>query len=116
MPSLCGSGRRPKRQELFWKDVYYWLSKIKAQHNAPRKAHGDQDPDEKEAFKRQIGGHLEALEIPPSVPVRIWVEDEHRYGLISNVRRCWTLRGHRVVVPHQTKYEWGYLYGAAELV
>ena len=96
--------------------VYYWLNRIKARHNVPRKAHAKQDPNEKEAFKRQIGGHLDAFGIPPSVPVRIWVEDEHRYGLISNVRRCWTLRGHRVVVPHQTKYEWGYLYGAAELV
>ena len=32
------------------------------------------------------------------------------------MRRCWTLRGHRVVVPHQTKYEWSYAYSAADLV
>ena len=47
---------------------------------------------------------------------RVWIEDEHRYGLISVVRRCWTLRGIRVKAPYQTKYQWGYVYGAAEVV
>ena len=41
---------------------------------------------------------------------------EHRYGLISDIRRCWTLYGHRVVVPYHAKYQWGYVYGATELV
>jgi len=44
------------------------------------------------------------------------VEDEHRYGLISFIRRCWTLKGHRCTAPYQTKYEWGYVYAAAEVV
>src|SRR5678815_5805355 len=47
--------------------------------------------------------------------VRIWVADEHRYGLIPVVRRCWTLRGLRPVAPYLTKYEWGYLYSALEV-
>ena len=42
--------------------------------------------------------------------VRIWVADEHRYGLIPVVRSCWSLRGLRPVAPYQTKYEWSYLY------
>ena len=48
-------------------------------------------------------------------PVRIWVADEHRYGLIPVVRRCWTLRGVRPTAPYQAKYEWGYLYTALEV-
>jgi len=44
------------------------------------------------------------------------VEDEHRYGLISFIRRCWMLRGHRCTAPYQTKYEWAYVYAAAEIV
>jgi hypothetical protein len=40
------------------------------------------------------------------------VADEHRYGLIPVVRKCWTLRGERPTAPYQTKYEWGYLYSA----
>lgn len=96
--------------------VYYWLGKVKAHPKVPRKAHHKQDPDEKEAFKRTFVDKLNDLEIPTGRPIRIWVEDEHRYGLISNTRRCWTLQGHRVVVPYQTKYQWGYIYGACDLV
>ena len=48
-------------------------------------------------------------------PVRLWVADEHRYGLIPVVRKCWTLRGVRPMVPYRTKYEWAYLYSALEV-
>lgn len=58
---------------------------------------------------------LAALPIPAHQRVRVWVEDEHRYGLISVVRRYWTLKGLRPTVPYQTKFEWGYVYGALEL-
>jgi len=34
--------------------------------------------------------HEGALDIPPSKKVYVWVQEEHRYGLISHVRRCWT--------------------------
>lgn len=96
--------------------VYYWLSKVKGSWKMPRKAHVKQDPQEKEDFKQNIVAKLLALDIPRGGRVRIWVEDEHRYGLISNIRHVWTLRGHRVVVPVQQKYQWGYVYGACELV
>jgi putative transposase len=46
----------------------------------------------------------------------VWVEDEHRYGLISVTRRYWTLKGQRPTVPYQTKFEWGYVYGALDVV
>ena len=44
------------------------------------------------------------------------MEDEHRYGLISVIRRYWTLQGYRPTVPYQTKFEWGYVYGALDIV
>jgi len=96
--------------------VYYWLQKVNARPKVPRQKHAKQNEAEKEAFKQDITNRLEALEIPQETPVRIWVEDEHRYGLISNIRRCWALRGHRVVVPYRAKYQWGYIYGATDLV
>ena len=86
--------------------VYYWLNKLTGRHKVPRKVHDKQDPKQKDAFKENIVAKLNTLEIPPNKPVCIWVEDEHRYGLISNIRRCWTLAGHRVTVPYQTKYQW----------
>ena len=44
------------------------------------------------------------------------MEDEHRYGLISVLRRCWTIKGHRVTAPRQMKYQWSYAYAAADIV
>jgi hypothetical protein len=44
------------------------------------------------------------------------VEDEQRYGLISIIRRYWTLKGQRPTVPYQTKFAGGYVYGALDVV
>jgi len=78
--------------------VYYWLKKVKASHKIPRKIHAKQDPDEKKSFKENIVHKFQELDIPADRPVRIWIQDEHRYGLISTIRRCWTLRG--LTKPH----------------
>ena len=59
--------------------------------------------------------HAIRLNVAGGRPVRLWVADEHRYGLIPVVRKCWTLRGVRPTVPYRTKYEWGYLYSALEV-
>ena len=53
--------------------------------------------------------------MPAGVPVRIWVMDEHRYGLISHQRRCWGMRRVRPHAPYRTKYEWGYVATALEI-
>jgi len=37
--------------------------------------------------------------------VRVWVCDEARFGCIPSIAGC-GLRGIRVIVPHQQKYEW----------
>jgi transposase len=58
---------------------------------------------------------LRNLNVAGGRRVRLWVADEHRYGLIPVVRKCWTLRGLRPSAPYQTKYEWGYLYSALEV-
>lgn len=51
----------------------------------------------------------------PQKPIRVWVEDEVRYGLITVVRRVWGLKGNRVLTPYQAKYQASYLYGALEI-
>ena len=95
--------------------VYYWLKKVKAKNKVPRKTHKDQNPEALADFKANIVDKLKGLDIPKGRRLYIWVQDEHRYGLISNIRRCWTLRGHRVKVPFQMKYTWSYVYGAVEI-
>ena len=68
-----------------------------------------------ESFKKTVTQHLENLAIPKDKPVKVWVQDETRYGLISTVRRCWSLRGLRPKADYQTNYQWGYVFGALEI-
>jgi len=102
--------------DLHLSGVYYWLAKLKASWKVPRKSHVKKDTDAGEQFKREIVSRLEALDVQADRRVHVWVEDEHRYGLISVLRRCWTLKGHRPKAPHQDRYEWSYVYGAADIV
>jgi len=102
--------------DLTLSGVYYWLYKLRSSWKVPRPKHKDQDPDEFEAFKKEIVSRLEALDLPDSRTVHVWVEDEHRYGLISVLRRCWTIKGYRVTAPRQMKYQWSYVYAAADIV
>jgi transposase len=96
--------------------IYYWLGYTRASWILPRPEHEKGDPEAKENFKREILSRLESLSIPIGRNVHIWVEDEHRYGLMKVIRRCWTLKGHRPKVSHNDRYEWGYIYGAVDIV
>ena len=101
--------------QLSVKGVYYWLGKLGGVLKVPRKAHALQPPGAAAAFQQTLCDKLKSLTVAGGKRVRIWVADEHRYGLIPVVRRCWTLRGLRPKVPYQTKYEWGYLHSALEV-
>ena len=101
--------------KLGLKGVYYWLGKLGGVLKVPRKTHAKKDAAKAAEFQQQLGNKLKNLNVAGGKPVRIWVADEHRYGLIPVVRKCWTLRGERPTTPYQTKYEWGYLYSALEV-
>jgi transposase len=95
--------------------VHYWLGKLGGVLKVPRKAHAKKNAEQVAEFQQQLCAKLKSLTIPSGRKVRLWVIDEHRYGLIPVVRKCWTLRGLRPVAPYQTKYQWGYLYSALEV-
>ena len=101
--------------KLGLKGVYYWLGKLGGVLKVPRKAHARKDAAQAVQFQQQLCAKLKNLNVAGGKPVRIWVADEHRYGLIPVVRKCWTLRGERPTAPYQIKYEWGYLYSALEV-
>jgi len=107
--------RSQHRVKLGLKGVYYWLGKLGGVLKVPRKAHAKKDAAKAAEFQQQLCDKLKNLNVAGGKPVRIWVADEHRYGLIPVVRKCWTLRGERPTAPYQTKYEWGYLYSALEV-
>jgi transposase len=95
--------------------IYYYLGKVGGVLKVPRKTHAKKDAAAAELFKKELAQRLAALPLEPGRPVRIWMADEHRFGLISVLRRCWALRGQRVTAPYQTKYQWGYLHSALEV-
>ena len=107
--------RQRHETELSVKGVYYWLGKLGGVLKVPRKAHAQKDAAASLAFQQTLCEQLKNLNVAGGRRVRVWVADEHRYGLIPVVRRCWTLRGVCPTAPYQTKYQWGYLYSALEV-
>jgi transposase len=101
---------------LSYRGVHYWLQKLGASLKVPRKSHAKKDEGQSERFKNGLAGKLGSLGVDTQKPFRLWVVDEHRYGLISTIRRCWTLKGIRPCAPYQTKYQWGYVYGGLEVM
>ncbi len=98
------------------KSLYRWLGKAGGALRVPRPCHVQQDPLAAAAFRAELEQRLEKLALPKDKPVKIWVADESRFGLHTQSRRCWALRGQRVVIPQQQRYEWEYVYGALEVV
>jgi len=98
------------------KSLYYWLGKVGGALRVPRPCHVKQDPAAAAAFRAELEQRLEQLALPKDKPVKIWVADEARFGLHTQSRRCWALRGQRVVIPQQQRYEWEYVYGALEVL
>lgn len=101
--------------ELSLGGIYYYLGKAGGVLKVPRKTHLKKDAAAAERFKAELAQRLASLPLEVDKAVRVWVVDEHRFGLISVVRRCWALRGVRVTAPYQTKYVWGYLHSALEV-
>jgi transposase len=95
--------------------VYKYLKKAGARLKVPRPYHEKKDAWACLAFREALAVHLVALELPSDRPVRLWVADEMRYGLLPVTRRVWSLRGVRPVCPVHPRYQWAYLYGAAEV-
>ncbi len=94
--------------------IYYWLGKLGGVLKVPRKTHIRKNAVLAQEFKEKLAEKLQVFPLEGK-KVRVWVADEHRYGLISVIRKCWTLKGHRPTAPYHTKYQWGYLYSALEV-
>ena len=98
------------------KSIYRWLGKANGALRVPRPAHVLQNPPASAAFRAELEQRLAKLALPKAKPVKIWVADESRFGLHTQSRRCWALRGQRVVIPQPQRYEWEYVYGALEVL
>lgn len=96
--------------------VWSWLKKAKGVLLRPRPAHSKKDPAAAGKFKEELVQKLEAMELPAGSKVRLWMMDEARFGLHTEMRRMWALKGGRPVVTRQIKYVWDYLYGSLDIM
>lgn len=96
--------------------VWNWLKKFGGVLRVPRPSHSKKNPEAEQAFKDQLCEKLESLRLEARSKVKVWMMDEARFGLHTELRRVWTLRGKRPVVSRQIKYQWDYLYGALSLI
>lgn len=96
--------------------VRYWLGKLGGARKVPRPVHAKKEEAQAEDFKAHLYEKLSALGVPRGVRMRVWAADEARYGLHDRLRRCWSLRGRRTVKRMQMDYEWGYAFGAVDVI
>jgi transposase len=73
------------------------------------------NPEAIPAFQAACQAHLQRV-IPPAntLPVRVFSQDESRFGLLTIRRRRLPARGVQPVGPVQHVFEWWYVYGAVE--
>ncbi len=108
--------KKRTRKSLTESGVRKVLRKLGGKLKVPRKSHAKKDPAKAAQFKTELAQKLTELVGPtPERPVRLWVLDEHRYGLLPVIGRVWGARGVRVHAPYATKYQWGYLHEALEV-
>jgi len=110
--------KKRTRQTLTESGVRKLLRRLGGKLKVPRKSHAKKDPAKASAFKLELAANLETLAgaaARAGQTVRLWVLDEHRYGLLPVIRRVWGQRGVRVHAPYATRYQWGYLHEAMEV-
>jgi transposase len=110
--------KKRARRTLSVSGVRKVLHRLGGRLKVPRKSHAKKDPAKAKAFKLELPTRLEELagaEARAGRAVRLWVLDEHRYGLLPVIRRVWARRGVRVHAPYATRYTWGYLHEAMEV-
>ena len=92
------------------------LRRLGGKRKVPRQSHAKKDPAKAQAFKAELPAKLTAVVGASGTrPVRLWVLDEHRYGLLPVIGRVWGRRGVRMHAPYATKDQWGYLHEALEV-
>jgi hypothetical protein len=79
--------------------VWHWLKKCAEVFQVPRPVHEKRGSKKAEACKRDFQGSLRRQPISGKRPIKIWLADECRYGLLSNLRRVWSLQGRRPAHP-----------------
>ena len=99
-----------------YQTVWRWLKKAGGVLLVPRPSHSKKDPAAADRFREELAQKLEALNLPSGNRIKLWMMDEARFGLHTQMRRLWACKGQRPVVTRQINYQWDYLYGSLDVI
>jgi transposase len=108
--------KKRTRKTLTESGVRQLIKRLGGKLKVPRKSHVKKDAKAAADFRSTMSERIgQVVGGNPRQPVKIWVLDEHRYGLLPVIRRVWARKGVRVHAPYKTTYKWGYLHEALEV-
>lgn len=108
--------KKRTRKNLGQSGVRKVLRRLGGKLKTPRKSPAKKDSAKADKFKLELPARLTEIvgANNPGQPLRLWVLDEYRYGLLPVIRRVWARRGVRVHARCATRCKWGYLHAALE--
>jgi transposase len=93
--------------------VYYLLHRLGYSCLRPRPRHRRSDPQAQQEFKRTLPARLQALrEAHPDKRLRVYFQDESRFGQQGTTTNVWARRGSRPTAVRQTEYQYLWVLGA----
>jgi transposase len=93
--------------------VYHLLHRLGYSYLRPRPRHRLANPQVQEEFKREFPARLQAVcEAHPGQRVRVYFQDESRFGQQGTTTNLWARRGSRPVAVRQTEYQYLWVLGA----
>jgi len=93
--------------------VYHLLHRLGYSYLRPRPRHRRADPQAQEEFKRVLPDRLQALrEAHPGKQLRVYFQDESRFGQQGTTTNVWARRGSRPTAVRQTEYQYLWVLGA----
>jgi putative transposase len=93
--------------------VYKLLHRLGYSYLRPRLRHRKADPQAQAAFKEQLPQRLkEIADAHPEKRLRVFFQDESRFGQQGTTTTVWARRGSRPTAVRQTEYEYLWVLGA----
>jgi len=93
--------------------VYHLLHRLGYSYLQPRPRHRHSDPEKQAAFVRELPSRLQTIATArPNKQLRIYFQDESRFGQQGTTTQVWAKRGSRPTAVRQTEYEYLWVLGA----
>jgi len=93
--------------------IYYLLHRLGYECLRPRPRHHKSSPEAQEAFKAQLPQRVEEIAVAhPGKRLRLFIQDEVRFGQQGTNTTVWARRGTRPTAVRQTEYQYLWVLGA----